>query len=99
MRHSISLDTRVVASTQQVSCDLHGEAVILEMKRGTYYGLNEVGARVWQSLREPRSVREARDLILSEYQVEPGECERDVLRLVQELADEGLVEIVDGRIS
>ena len=83
----------VVAATEQVSCDLAGEAAILNLKSGVYYGLDPVGARIWNLLQEPRTVNDIRDALLKEYGVEPERCERDLLTLLQELAAEGLIEV------
>lgn len=40
----LSLDSIVAVTPEQVSSELSGEAVILSLKDGVYYGLNEVGA-------------------------------------------------------
>ncbi|MEW6637015.1 MAG: lasso peptide biosynthesis PqqD family chaperone [Actinomycetota bacterium] len=93
MKDEISRDSTVVASRDQVSSDLGGEAAILDLKGGTYYGLDEVGHRIWGLIQQPRSVREIRDVLVEEYDVEPDRCERDVVALLQRLADEGLVEV------
>ena len=61
LKRTIQLDSVVVATKDQVSCDLKGEAVILNFKNGVYYGLNTVGARIWQALQEPKRVAELRD--------------------------------------
>jgi hypothetical protein len=95
MSSGVSLDSVVAASKDQVSSDLGGEAAILDLEAGVYYGLDEVGARIWELIQEPRSAREVRDALLAEYDVEPERCERDVLALLQELADAGLVEVRD----
>ena len=83
----------VVAVKDQIYRDLEGEAVILNLKSGMYYGLNEVGVRVWQLLREPTSVKGIRDTLLKEYEVEPDRCERELLALLQDMADNGLIEV------
>lgn len=80
-----------VASRDHLSCDLAGEAVILDLTTGTYYGLNEVGARVWELLKEPRTVEEVRDLLVSEYEVDPVRCERDVQELIEDLVQRRLI--------
>ncbi len=88
------LGTSIVrASTRQVSCHLTGEAAILNLESGVYYGLDEVGARVWTLISEPKRVAEVRDALLQEYEVEPERCERDLLALLASLADAGLIEI------
>ncbi len=89
----ITLNSVVVLSKDQVSCDLAGEAAILNLKAGKYYGLDEVGARAWSLLRVPRPIHEIKKTLLDEYEVKPEQCERDLLALFLKLENEGLVEI------
>jgi len=88
----ISRSSVVVACEGNISCDLAGEAAVLDFKSGMYYGLDEVGARIWKLIAEPRTVGEICDIILAEYDVEPDVCERDVIALLGELAANGLVQ-------
>lgn len=83
----------IVAAREQISCGLSGEAVILQLQTGVYYGLNPVGAKVWELVQQPRTVAEIRDALVAEYTVDPETCERDVERLVEDLASRKLVEI------
>jgi len=87
--------TTVVASKDQVSCDLAGEAAILNLKNSVYYGLDTVGARVWTLVQKPITVGAIRDVMQQEYEVGAEQCERDLLDLLQKLAAEGLIEIED----
>ncbi len=96
MRRIVSGDSTVVATRDQVSSDLKGEVAILDLKAGVYYGLDDVGARIWNLIQEPKAVSEIRDTLLQEYDVEADRCERDLLALLQRLADEGLVEAEDA---
>ncbi len=84
---------RYAAVQRQVSCDLNGEAVILKLDGGIYYGLNEVGARVWALLQESsRTVDELISVIVEEYEVEPDRCGSDVHALLADLSAQGLIE-------
>jgi len=85
----------VVATENQVSTNLEDEAVILHLKDGVYFGINQVGARIWNLLQVPRTVGEIRDVILEEYDVEPQRCEQDLLKLLKELHSKGLINIRD----
>jgi hypothetical protein len=89
----VSVDSTVVASDGQVSSDFGEEVAILDFKAGVYYGLDDVGARVWQLVQEPREVREIRNVLLDEYEIEPDRCERDLIELLRSLAGEELIEI------
>ena len=90
---TISPTSRVVAAKEQVSCDLAGEAAMLNLKNGVYYGLDPVGARIWNLIQQPRIVSEVLQILLEEYEVNSERCERDLLELLQNLAAEGLVEV------
>jgi hypothetical protein len=89
----ISIRSRVTVSTEQLSCDLVGEAVILNLRTGVYYGLDSVGARIWTLLQESRLVSELIDMILDEYDVDPDRCEREIIDLLTELKARELIEI------
>jgi hypothetical protein len=92
MPDPITLHTIVTVTKEQVSCDLKGEAAILNLQNGVYYGLNPVGARIWALIHTPRTVNEIRDILLKEYEVEPDRCESDLFALLQSLAAQGLIE-------
>ena len=83
----------IVATDRQVSSDLGGEAVILHLGSGVYFGLNSVGASIWALLREPRTVRELEKAVLAEYAVDAERCRSDILRLLRSLEAEDLVEV------
>jgi len=70
-----------------------GETVLLSMESAMYYGLDQVGSRIWELVREPIRVSDLRDAITREYDVEPERCEADVLGFLRELADKGLIEV------
>ena len=94
--HGLSLDTIVRASPHQVSCDVADEAVLLSMRDGEYYGLNDVGASIWRLIRQPRTVLELRDALLDEYaDVDSEECEQAVVAFLMELMSLKLVEMSD----
>jgi hypothetical protein len=87
-----------VASTDQfvthpsVICrELSGETVLLNLESGVYYGLDAVGTRVWQLLMQGCTIASVRDTMIEEYDVAPDVLNADVMRLVGELRDRGIV--------
>lgn len=84
--------TKFVASKDQVSADVMGESVILDTRTGFYYGLNPVGARVWDIIQNPMTLDEICNILISEYDVSRDICEHEVQSLLQRLKDAGLIE-------
>ncbi len=93
MDAAISIQSIVVATKDQVSCALGEESAILNMKNSVYYGMNAVGTSVWNLLQQPKRVRELRDAVMEEYDVEAEQCERDLLDLLEQMRSEGLIEV------
>jgi hypothetical protein len=67
------------------------EAVLLDLASERYFGLNAVGARTWQLLSTDPSAEAAFNTLLGEYEVAPAQLEHDLLVLLKQLADDGLV--------
>ena len=86
----------VVASRDQIACNLDGGTAILHLGSGTYYELNETGTFVWESLRHPARVAELHAALLRRYDVTPDQCARDLWALLEAVAAEGLIEVSDG---
>jgi hypothetical protein len=67
------------------------EAVLLDFERGVYYGLDEVGARVWELIADGRSIDAVAQVMTEEYEVAFDDVRRDVETLIVELEKNGLV--------
>ena len=80
-------------SENQVSCSLQGEAVILNYRSGVYYGLNPVGARIWELIQESKTVAEVHQDIVAEFDVDSDRCWNDLQRVLAELQQAGLIEL------
>ncbi|MHB8383829.1 MAG: PqqD family peptide modification chaperone [Candidatus Binataceae bacterium] len=89
----------VVAADGQISCNLDGQAAILNLKSGIYYGLDEVGATVWDLIASPRCVGEIRDALMQSYDVDAAQCLRDLAALLCDLEDHGLVKVTDVAVG
>src|SRR5437016_11829239 len=90
MKTEISLASRVKINEEVLFQELQGEAVLLNLKSGVYLGLDSVGTRIWNLLQQHRVLQEVRDAMLQEYEVSADQCERDLLRLVGEMEQQGL---------
>lgn len=89
-------DTTLVAVADHAACELGGEAVLLDLNSGVYYGLDPVGTRVWRLLQQPRSLAELRDLVVDEFDVAPERCEADLAAFLSSLNAHGLLRSGDA---
>jgi predicted RND superfamily exporter protein len=70
---------------------LGDEAVILNLSSGVYFGLDDVGTRMWQLMSEHGSTDKVIELLLEEYEVEETQLRADLEKLIQQLSEKGLV--------
>ena len=87
----LAAGTTFVQADGQLSCDLDGEVAILDMRSQTYFGLNPVGAYVWDLLTQPRSSAELLEALGRRYEASTEQLEADLQKLLRELQDRGLV--------
>ena len=73
--------------------EVGGEAVLLSLARERYFALDPVGTRIWRAISRDPSLQVAFDALLAEYDVDPARLEADLLALVGQLSDAGLVQI------
>jgi hypothetical protein len=87
---------KIQVSGDVVARNLMGEAVLLDLATGTYFGLDEVGTRIWQLVERHESLEPVIAALLDEYDVEEPAVRADLERLIGELSKKGLVRIDDA---
>ena len=93
---STSFTRRVSVPDSVMFRELEGEAVILDLDSEGYFGLDQIGTRMWQLVTEAESIEAAFDVLLEEYEVEPDTLRADLSGLLEALLARGLLEIADG---
>ena len=88
---TLSLDDTPTIGEDVVFRELEGETVILNLEKGEYFGVDEVGTRVWTLIAEGRSLRQVADIMVSEYDVSGETIAVDLLRLAGEMISHGLI--------
>ena len=89
----IGEESIVALAADQVACEMLGELLILQTASGIYFGLDEVGKRVWDLLKQPTRVRAIRDTLLAEYDVDRETCTRDLVALLERALQKRLIEV------
>ena len=87
------LPQRVTLSPDVLFQEIGGEGVILDLTGSSYFGLDEVGVRLWQLLKTNPDLQTACEVLLAEYDVEPSRLEQDLIKLVGQLVDAGLATV------
>lgn len=77
-----------------VARSLSGELVLLHLENGTYYGLNHVGAYLWECVEQaPCSLAELTEKLQRQFDIEQAQASADVIALADQLVEEKLWEV------
>ena len=93
MSPSLKLASRVRINENVLFQELQGEAVLLNLTSGVYFGLDQLGARIWQLLGKQELLSEVAQSIMAEYDVSQERCVGDLLALTADLQRHGLVTV------
>lgn len=87
----VTLNSIVQQSPNQIGTELDGRIVLMSVERGSYFGLDDTGSRIWRSLTAPRRVQDVCSDLMASYQVDQATCETDVLRFLNDMEGRGLI--------
>jgi division protein CdvB (Snf7/Vps24/ESCRT-III family) len=92
---TMNLDQIARLSPQVISQELSGETVILDLDSECYFGLDAVGTRIWQLIREGVDLRTIHNTLLDEYDVDAAQLHADLQALIEDAQRRGLITLVE----
>jgi len=90
----VTLDAQVVRSSEPVSAVAGDALMMFSVERGSYYGLNNIAAAIWQRIESPVVVAALCADLQQVFDVPPQRCEAEVLEFLQKLEAKGLLRLV-----
>ena len=90
---AVSLTSRVSVHPDAVFRELDGEGVLLNLTSGLYFGLNEVGTRIWRLIEEDGEIQRIVTALAEEYDAPTDRLREDLISLILQLRDKGLVHV------
>jgi len=89
----MNLNQKITLSPDVISQEVSGETVLLDLESENYFGLDEVGTRIWQLIKEKEDLQAIYNTLLDEYEVEESRLQADLETLLGEISKLGLVSL------
>ncbi|MEG1312097.1 MAG: lasso peptide biosynthesis PqqD family chaperone [Romboutsia sp.] len=89
----INKESLVLKNLEIDDTDLDGEKVMMNLDKGQYFMMNEVGSRIWDIIEKPMKVNEVIKTLTSEYDVDSKTCEDTVVDFLGRLSNADLISI------
>jgi len=87
----IDINAVIKKSKEILSSQIDDETVMMDIEKGEYYGINQVGTRIWVLLERPHTIKQLCDTLMEEFEVGEEECFGDVREFVGRLAEKKMV--------
>ena len=88
---SMNLNQTIALSPDVISQEVSGETVLLDLESENYFGLDEVGTRIWQLIKETNDLSSIFNTLMEEYEVTEERLQQDLTVLLTEIEDLGLI--------
>jgi hypothetical protein len=92
----MNLNKTITLSPEVISQEVSGETVLLDLESENYFGLDEVGTRIWQLIKETGDLQAIYNTLLDEYEVEEQRLQTDLEALLSEIAGLGLITLKEA---
>src|SRR5215475_12693067 len=96
---SVSFDQKLAPTDDTLINVIEGESVLLNLKSESYFGLDQIGTRMWSLLTTSDSIQAAYESLLDEYDVDADKLRQDMQDLIEKLIANGLVEVVSEKAA
>jgi hypothetical protein len=89
----LTLHTRIQRAADLLATEVDGDRVMLSLRTNKYYGMKEIGGRIWDLLENPITPDALIEELVAEYAVDRETCERDTLHFLEHLHREQLIDV------
>ena len=90
---TLQMTAEISRHPDMLSAEIGGEAIMMSIEKGAYFGLNPVATRIWDLIEQPKSLDQLIAVIHDEYEVTPEQCEADVREFTADMIERGLAQL------
>lgn len=93
MSQTLSMSTKLASSEHILSSDIGDEFVMMSIDDGKYFSLKGPSGRIWELIESGTDIQSIHQTLTTEYDVPAAQCEKELLKLVEQLYDSNLITI------
>jgi len=91
---SVNLDDTIEWSSKHLASEIDNEVVLMNIDRGHYYSLDDIGSQIWRAIEHPIAIRELCRALAAEYSADLATVTADVLDLLRKMLEQDLITVV-----
>ncbi len=88
---SITLQSLIARNLEIITNEIDDELVMMSVEEGKYFGLNAIGASIWEQLEEPKTIESIVNILLDKFEVNQEQCEKESLDFISEMIKKNVI--------
>lgn len=88
---TIDDQTLVSRTSTLLVAPVHDETVMMDIEKGHYYGLDDIGSEIWRRLEAPRRFGELVDSLVADFEADRAVIAQDVRAFLSIMAEHKVV--------
>jgi hypothetical protein len=92
----LTLNSTIQRDPKVIAAKADQDLIMVSVTTGYYYGLSDVAREIWNAIGGPKKIADLVDDLTASYQIDSPSCEEQVLSFLEELLDEGLLQVKDA---
>jgi hypothetical protein len=89
----LNIDSKIKLSNNQVASQIDDDLLVLDMKSGDYFKIQETGVVIWKLLEDETTVTDIVDHLMQEYAISQEQCIDETMKFLTDLMNIGYIEI------
>lgn len=95
-KNQLSVNTKFVQNNEIIFSHMDNEIVMMNLEKGEYYGLSQVGSRIWELIETPQTMHDICTSLCNEYDVSHEKCTEDVQNFLNLMTEKNIITVIDG---
>ena len=92
----LTLNSIIQRDPEVIAAKADQDLIMVNVSTGYYYGLSDVAREIWAGIERPKRISDLVDDLTASYQIDLSSCEEQTLSFLQDLLDEGLLQVKDA---
>jgi hypothetical protein len=93
----LTTDCIVQRNSDVIAAEADQDIVMVSIEKGLYYGVSDVGRAIWEAAQNPIKVSDLINDLMAAYDVDRTTCEQQTLSFLQDLLNEGLLQVENAK--
>ena len=92
----LSINTTLERNSEMIHANIDNETILMSLTNGEYYGINNIGSKIWELLENSMSIGELIENLTTIYDITKEQCETDIVCFLTDMQEKEIIKTVSN---